>query len=262
MFAGLTPHPVTRYSPQGVLSADDVLAVEVPIALEFNGISHAVMLASPQDLQVFALGFALTEGIISDAAGFYGVEIVPSALGITLQCDIAPRDFVQLKQRRRVLMGRSGCGLCGLDSLAQLAPALSPLAPAAALSATAILHAVRALPAHQPLNQVSGALHAAAWCAVSGEILQVCEDIGRHNALDKLVGKQCRAGFADGFLLMSSRASVELVQKAARVGIPHLVALSAPTSLAVQTAEQVGMTLVGFARDAQFVLYTSATDII
>lgn len=236
--------------------------METPIALEFNGIAHAVMLATPLELEAFALGFALTEGIIQQPGQFYGAEVVSGAQGLTLRCEIATSAFAALKERRRVLMGRSGCGLCGLDSLAQLTPPLPALPPAPPLAASAILRAVAALPAHQPLMQQTGALHAAAWCATDGEILLACEDVGRHNALDKLIGLRCREGFTDGFLLMSSRASVELVQKAARMGIPHLVALSAPTSLAVETAQQVGMTLVGFARAGQFVLYTPAAHIV
>jgi FdhD protein len=256
------PHSVTRWQGQQAMTAQDILAVETPIALEFNGISHAVMLATPQELAYFALGFALTEGIIDHADAFYGVEIVSSELGITVQCEIAARAFSQLKQRRRVLMGRSGCGLCGLDNLAQTIMPLSPLAHSQAISAAAIPCAVASLPQFQILNQLTGALHAAAWCDASGKIQDLCEDVGRHNALDKLIGKRVHLDFQAGFLLITSRASIEMVQKAARMGISHLVALSAPTALAVQTAQQIGMTLVAFARADHFVVYTHADKII
>ncbi len=238
------------------MAAQDQLAVETPIALEFNGIAHAVMLATPGDLLDFALGFALTESIIEHPDAFYSAEILPSAQGITLQCDIAVRAFVQLKQRRRAWMGRSGCGLCGLDSLAQVLPPLPILSAAAPISADAVYRAVQQLPLVQSLNQQTGALHAAAWCDSTGTILQLAEDVGRHNALDKLIGKRVRMGFENGFLLMSSRASIEIIQKAARVGISQLVALSAPTALAVQTAQQIGMILIAFARCDHFVVYT------
>jgi FdhD protein len=256
------PYSVTRWQQQRFTQTQDILAVETPIALEFNGISHAVMLATPCDLTAFALGFALTEGIIEHIDAFYGAEIVESILGITVQCNIAARAFAQLKQRRRMLMGRSGCGLCGLDSLTQVIMPISPLPTSSAITATAILQSLKNIAQFQVLNQLTGAFHAAAWCNNTGEIEQICEDVGRHNALDKLIGKHIRSGFQHGFLLMTSRASLEIVQKAARVGITHLVALSAPTALAVQTAQQVGMTLIAFARDDHFVAYTHADKII
>lgn len=249
-------YPITRWHGQHAMITQDSLAVECPVALEFNGISHAVMLATPCELECFALGFALTEGIIDRVDAFYGAKVVQSELGVTVQSDIAPRAFWALKQRRRMLMGRSGCGLCGVDSLSQLAMPLSVLSNTMTMTAAAILYALKNIAQFQRLNQLTGALHAAAWCNAAGEIQQISEDVGRHNALDKMIGQHVRSGFDGGFLLMTSRASVEIVQKAARVGIACLVAVSAPTSLAVQTAQQVGMTLVAFARDDHFVVYT------
>ncbi|MES2739794.1 MAG: formate dehydrogenase accessory sulfurtransferase FdhD [Pseudomonadota bacterium] len=237
--------------------AEDELADEVPVALEYNGISHAVMLATPADLEAFALGFSLSEGIIGAAADCYGIEIAPRENGIAVQLRIGNEAFLRLKQRRRNLAGRTGCGLCGAESLDQVLRAPPPLAPGRALSASAIRGALTGLSARQPLNRLTGGVHAAAWCAPDGELLAVFEDVGRHNALDKLIGAMARAGrdFRDGFVLMSSRASVELVQKSATVGITALVAISAPTALAVRTAQACGMTLVAFARGDDFVAY-------
>jgi len=235
----------------------DSLAVEMPVALEFNGVSHAVMLATPCDLESFALGFALSEGIVASRSEFLEAEVDESALGVTVHCRIAAGAFMRLKQRRRNLSGRTGCGLCGLESLAQVMREL-PAVPGGQPFAIAALHrALQQLAALQPLNRLTGATHAAAWSTPDGMLQQVCEDAGRHNALDKLIGKlaQRQADFAGGFLLITSRASVEMVQKAATVGIASLVAISAPTALAVTTAQMLNMTLLGFARGNEFVAY-------
>ncbi|GAB4118195.1 MAG: formate dehydrogenase accessory sulfurtransferase FdhD [Sideroxydans sp.] len=235
----------------------DSLAVEMPIALEFNGVSHAVMLATPCELESFALGFALSEGIVASRSEFLEAEVEQSALGITVHCRIAARAFQQLKQRRRNLSGRTGCGLCGLESLAQVMRELPALPSGKSFSIAALRHALQQLAALQPLNRLTGATHAAAWSTPDGVLQQVCEDVGRHNALDKLIGAmaQRQADFAHGFLLITSRASVEMVQKAATVGIASLVAISAPTALAVATAQALQMTLLGFARGDAFVAY-------
>jgi FdhD protein len=235
----------------------DRLAVEVPVALEFNDVSHAVMLATPCDLESFALGFALSEGIVASRAEFRGAQVEESELGITVHCEISGQAFLKLKQRRRNMTGRTGCGLCGVESLAQVIRVLPAVPAGSALAVPALRAALESLAALQPLNRLTGGMHAAAWSAPDGRLQQVCEDVGRHNALDKLIGTMAGRdqGFRHGFLLITSRASVEMVQKAATVGISSLVAISAPTALAVKTAETAGMTLIAFARGDQFVAY-------
>ncbi|MDL2355969.1 MAG: formate dehydrogenase accessory sulfurtransferase FdhD [Pseudomonadota bacterium] len=243
---------------------DDHLAEEVPVALEYNGVSHAVMMATPSDLEQFALGFSLSEGILGSAREFYGVEISHGAAGITAHIDIAAAAFARLKERRRSMTGRTGCGLCGVDSLAQVLRPLPCMAPGRALSARAIRRALAGVKQMQPLNRVTGATHAALWCDSAGALHSGFEDVGRHNALDKLIGALAHSGaeLADGFALITSRASVEMVQKAATAGIAALVAMSAPTALAARTAQECGMTLVAFARGDDFVAYAHGINIV
>jgi FdhD protein len=245
------------------LQTDDDLIEEVPIAFEYNGISHAVMLASPQDLEEFALGFSLSEGICASAKDFYEIEVATTAAGITLQIKISSESFAKLKEQRRNLTGRTGCGLCGTESLDQVIRPLPPCSASQTLSAASVRRALSNLIGRQPLSQLTGAAHAAAWCTSNGELLAVFEDVGRHNALDKLIGAitKRRINLQDGFVLMTSRASVELVQKAATVGISALVAISAPTALAVRTAQSCGMTLLAFARGEEFVAYANSQNI-
>jgi FdhD protein len=235
----------------------DWLAEEQPVALVFNGLSHAVMMATPADLDDFALGFALTEGLIDQPAALYGCEVMPVEQGIELRLTVSSRCFETLKQRRRTLAGRTGCGLCGTDSLAQVQRALSPVPPTAVAPA-ALAAAQRGLRAWQALQQLTGATHAAAWCALDGAVLTVREDVGRHNALDKLIGAMLRGRVdaADGFICITSRASFEMVQKAAMAGVGLLAAVSAPTALAVDTARGCGLALAGFVRGDDFVAYT------
>jgi FdhD protein len=255
--------PSSPSSPTGDLQAEDELAEEVPVALEYNGVAHAVMLATPGDLEEFALGFSLSEGILASPAEFYGVEIEHGAPGITARIDIAAGAFMRLKERRRALAGRTGCGLCGVDSLAQVIRPLPCLAPTRALSGAAIRRALAQVRQEQPLNRLTGATHAALWCGRDGVPRAAFEDVGRHNALDKLIGGLHAAGadLSDGFCLITSRASVEMVQKAATVGIAAMVAISAPTALAVRTALECGMTLVAFARGDNFVAYAHGVNI-
>jgi FdhD protein len=254
---------VTRTGGCQLRSTQDELAEEVPVALEYNGVSHAVMLATPADLEEFALGFSLSEGIVASPAECYGVEIEHAAAGITAHIDLAAGAFMRLKERRRSLAGRTGCGLCGVDSLAQVVRPLPWLAPTRALSGPAIRRALVDARAQQPLNRITGATHAAIWCGRDGRPRAAFEDVGRHNALDKLIGGLHLAGadLADGFCLITSRASVEMVQKAATVGIAAMVAISAPTALAVRTALGCGLTLVAFARGDDFVAYAHGANI-
>lgn len=245
----------------------DALTEEVPVALEFNGLSHAVMLATPADLEDFALGFSLSEGLIDSPAALYGCEVDPGPAGITVRLEVSSRSFEALKQRRRSLAGRTGCGLCGTEQLDQVLRPIAPVpsvAEAGPIRAGAITQAMRQLRERQPLCAATGAVHAAAWCTTDGALTLVREDVGRHNALDKLVGALVRAGVdaRSGFVAVSSRASVEMVQKAAQAGVPLLAAVSAPTVLAVDTAERVGQTLVGLVRGDDLVVYSRSERVL
>jgi FdhD protein len=243
---------------------EDWLTEEVPIALEFNGVSHAVMLATPADLDDFALGFGLAEGIFESAADLYGCEIEPSTHGITVQMEVSSRCFAALKARRRTLAGRTGCGVCGTESLDQVLRPVPVVTTAARVDAEAIAFAMREMRERQQLCAITGAVHAAAWCDLDGHVHWLREDVGRHNALDKLIGALARAGVdaAAGFIAVSSRASVEMVQKAAVAGVPLLAAVSAPTLLAVETAHGAGMGLVGLVRGDDLVIYAHAERVL
>jgi FdhD protein len=244
-----------------VAEAQDWVADEVPVALIFNGISHAVMLATPLDLEDFALGFGLTEGLLANAGELYGVDVLPDPAGMRIEMEVSSACFARLKDRRRSMAGRTGCGLCGTESLEQVEPPLAALAPCdTPLSPPAIAAALQAMTSHQALQQRTGATHAAAWCSLDGAITLVREDVGRHNALDKLVGAMVEAGVdpRGGFCCITSRASVEMVRKAVATGITALIAVSAPTARAVATARRAGLALAGFARRDDLVLYADA----
>jgi len=263
-FECVSSEAISRWRDRHWALERDHLAVEIPVALEFNDISHAVMLATPCDLESLALGFALSEGIIDNTAEFRGAVAEESSLGITVHCEISGHAFLKLKQRRRNMTGRTGCGLCGVESLEQVFRPLSVVPAGVRVPVEAMRTALKSLATLQPLNRLTGGMHAAAWSAPDGRLQQVCEDVGRHNALDKLIGMMAERGlsFQDGFLLITSRASVEMVQKAATVGITSLIAISAPTALAVSTAKTAGMTLVAFARGEEFVAYAHGDRII
>jgi FdhD protein len=249
---------VLRMRAGALAEVDDVLVDEVPIALVYNGISHAVMMATPADLEEFALGFSLSEGLIGDAGQCYGIDVERGAGGIAVHLEIASGAFMALKARRRSLAGRTGCGLCGVDSLDQVCRTLPALPPAQGFTAAGVRRALAAIGDHQPLTHRTGAAHAAAWCGMDGALHIVREDVGRHNALDKVIGAmaRCRVRPADGFLLITSRVSFEMAQKAAVAGVAALVGMSAPTLAAVDLADQAGMTLLAFARGNDFVCYT------
>ncbi|MES2580698.1 MAG: formate dehydrogenase accessory sulfurtransferase FdhD [Pseudomonadota bacterium] len=250
---------VVRWRGAVLTDVTDKVAEEVPIALVYNGISHVVMLATPADLDDFALGFSLSEGIFRDKNDLYGVDIVAQPQGIELQMDVATECFVQLKQRRRNLTGRTGCGLCGAESLdkALRLPGQTINLATSKVPVKSIELAFKTMQIHQPLQQATGATHACAWVSAQGEIQLVREDVGRHNAMDKLIGALAKSPVqSDGFVLTSSRASVEMVQKVASAGISMLAAISAPTGLAIRLADAYGVTLIGFLRDNQFVIYT------
>jgi len=243
---------------------DDWVTEEVPVALEFNGVSHAVMLATPADLEDFALGFGLAEGIFASPADLHDCEVDHSPQGITVAMQVSARCFAALKERRRTLAGRTGCGVCGTESLDKVLRPVPVIEPATQIHSTAIARAMREMREHQVLCQATGAVHAAAWCSIAGAVLLAREDVGRHNALDKLIGALAKSTLRrePGFIAVTSRASVEMVQKAAVAGAPLLAAVSAPTSLAVETADAVQMALVGLARQGNLVVYSHAERIV
>ena len=257
MPAGVVRLEVTDCQNQQRLARQDFVAQEVPVALVFNGISHAVMMATPADLEDFALGFSLTEGLIDSPQELYSVDAREVAEGIELHLQVSSACEWRLKERRRTLAGRTGCGLCGTDSLSQVRRVLKPV-QSVAFNEQAILNAGLAMQSRQTLQQLTGATHAAAWVNPSGVILRVREDIGRHNALDKLIGDLIRNQVEPhtGFLCISSRASFEMVQKTVVLGAGLLAAVSAPTALAVALAQEHNLALAGFVRDNHLVAYS------
>jgi formate dehydrogenase accessory protein FdhD len=226
----------------------DTVIEEVPVALVYNGIAHAVMLASPGDLEDFGVGFSLSEGIVESARDIRDIVLDASPGGLEIRLEIASARLHALKARRRALAGRTGCGLCGVESLSQALAPVRPVAAGGRLDGGALDAAFGELAALQRLHRATGACHAAGFATWSGSVRQVREDVGRHNALDKLIGAMARCGIdpRSGFALVTSRASYEMVHKTAAAGIRVLAALSAPTGLAVRTAQQAGVTLIGF----------------
>jgi FdhD protein len=239
-------------------SVTDTLADETPVAMAYNLAPHAVMMATPADLEDFAVGFSLTEGIVQQASDITRVAVVRHARGVELQMEIPAVLAAEAGARGRRLPGRTGCGICGAGSIDEVLRELPSVAGDSEIDAAAVTRAMRALAMRQPLNAATGAVHAAAWARRDGALAYVREDVGRHNALDKLVGALIRAGVSaqDGFVVITSRGSFELVQKAAMLGVPLLAAVSAPTALAVRVAHSVGLTLAGFARDDRLTAYT------
>ncbi|MDP5240914.1 formate dehydrogenase accessory sulfurtransferase FdhD [Uliginosibacterium sp. 31-16] len=250
--------PVQRHRDGRDERVQDLVAEEVPVALVFNGISHAVMMASPADLEEFATGFALSEGILAAPGEIRDLEILQHTDGIEIAMTIAEPAFLALKDHRRSLTGRTGCGVCGTESLSLLDLTPERVSPANfTVDHAAIRRILAELPAHQPLTQATGCAHAAAWCSPAGEIQRVFEDVGRHNALDKLLGWLAlrRIDHTDGFVFLTSRASYELVRKVARRNIATLATISAPTALAIRLAHDAGIRLLSFCRDKGFVEY-------
>jgi FdhD protein len=253
---GVTKRPALRLTAGAIQPVDPSVADEVPVALVYNGLSHVVMMASPRDLEALALGFSLSEGILGSADELLDLRLTRSAAGIEIDLRITQRRFAGLKDRRRNLAGRTGCGLCGVESLAEALRAVPEIRSDLVVSRKAIDRAVAGLAPLQPLNRAAGSLHAAAWADPSGAILALAEDIGRHNALDKLIGSLAAATRPSGFLVLTSRCSYELAAKAAMLNVPILVAISAPTGLALDLARQAGLTVVALARSDSVTVYT------
>ncbi|WP_035887037.1 formate dehydrogenase accessory sulfurtransferase FdhD [Franconibacter pulveris] len=234
----------------------DWLAEEVPVALVYNGISHVVMMASPKDLELFALGFSLSEGIIESSQEIYGMDVVKGCNGIEVQIELSSRRFMGLKERRRAMTGRTGCGVCGVEQLNEIGRPVSPLPFTQTFPLSLLDDALRQLNDFQPVGQLTGCTHAAAWINGDGAVPGGHEDIGRHVALDKLLGRRAREGWREGAAMVSSRASYEMVQKSAMCGVEILFAVSAATTLAVDVAERCNLTLVGFAKPGRATIYT------
>ncbi|MGQ0620701.1 MAG: formate dehydrogenase accessory sulfurtransferase FdhD [Panacagrimonas sp.] len=240
-------------------AAPDRVAEEVPVALLYNGESHVVMMCTPADLEDFARGFSVTEDIVEQVSEIERVAVreLPQQNGYEIDVQIPSERAAQLAGRQRNLQGRTGCGLCGAQTLEAAIRPPRRVPAGANLSLAAIRRALEGLRKQQPLNAATGATHAAAWATPDGLIVATREDVGRHNALDKLVGHllTTRQDLSRGFLVITSRASYEMVAKAASVGMPVVVAISAPTAYAVRVAEEAGITLIGFARGDRQVIY-------
>lgn len=249
---------VERWQANQLTSQLDYVAEEAPVSLIYNGVPHVVMLATPTNLEDFALGFSITEGIIQSAAELISIHTYNRSNGIEVRLQIPESQFCKLSDKGRNLTGRTGCGLCGATTLQQAIRQVSPVQAELSVAATELIAALGAISQHQQVNHLTGAVHAAAWVVPGSGIQYVREDVGRHNALDKLIGLLLRIGKnpALGFVMITSRASYEVVQKAASVGIGLLAAISAPTGLAIRLAEEAGLTLVGFVRENQHVVYT------
>lgn len=239
-------------------ATSDFLAEEVPVALVYNGISHVVMMASPKDLELFAIGFSLSEGIIAHPQEIYGMDVVPACNGLEVQIELSSRRFMGLKERRRALAGRTGCGVCGVEQLNDIGKPIIPLPFTQTFNLAHLDRALEHLNDVQPIGQLSGCTHAAAWVLPSGSIAGGHEDVGRHVALDKLLGRRARENnvWQQGAALVSSRASYEMVQKSAMCGVEILFAVSAATTLAVEVAERCNLTLVGFCKPGRATIYT------
>ena len=248
---------VLRHSANLQHTETDYIAQEVPVALTYSGESHAVMMASPIDLHEFAIGFSLTERIIDQTGDIRSIDIRQATQGITINIQIKPKLIERLKGKRRQLSGRSGCGICGITDLAAALPKIDPLSKVALPTHRIVDQAVHILKKNQTLQQRCGAVHCAGLFNKSGELLALREDVGRHNALDKLIGSEIESLKADHFIVMSSRASHELVAKVAISGIGTLVTISAATSLAIDLARETNVNLVGFVRNERQIVYTS-----
>jgi FdhD protein len=258
------PVPRTLWRPGAIEDGVRELAQETAVALVHDATTTAVMMATPADLEDFGVGFSLTEGLIATADEITALSVVPQDLGVEVRMWLRQPASAALAARRRRLAGPTGCGLCGIDSLSEAARVLPQVPVGLTTSPRAIRAALQALPPAQRLGMATRATHAAAWWTEHQGLVSLREDVGRHNALDKLVGALARAPTSadDGLLLLTSRVSVEMVQKAVALGAQVIVAISAPTALAVQMAKAAGLTLIAVARDDSFEVFCGAERII
>jgi FdhD protein len=249
--------PAVRVEQDSATSVTEQVAEEAPVALVYNGVPHVVVMATPANLDDLALGFSLSEGVIASAAELGGVEIVPEKSGYTVYLSVPAERVAAIEQRRRSMTARTGCGLCGAETIEQAMRDVPRVAFVETIDRKSVTKAMRQLPGMQTMNAATGAVHAAGWATTSGQLELVREDVGRHNALDKLIGALVarNADRVHGFAVITSRASYEMVQKAAMAGIGLLAAVSAPTGLAVRVAKDAGLTLAGFTRGDRCVVY-------
>jgi FdhD protein len=256
--AGFADVPVRRWREGAWEETQDLVAEEVPVALTFNSIPHVVMLATPLDLVDMGYGFTFTEALVNAPGEIRGADLRSDGNGTEVAMSVPQERLSAMLDRRRNIMGRTGCGVCGAETIEDAIRRPAPVAAGGSIRHAALREALAALRGGQALNARTGSFHAAAWVGWDGAVRLVREDVGRHNALDKVIGALLRAGTdrGEGFLLVTSRASYEMVQKAATAGVRMLVAVSAPTALAIRLASETGLTLVGFARENQQVVYT------
>jgi FdhD protein len=245
---------------QGLADGKRIVPEETAVSFSYNGGSYAVMMATPQNLEDFAVGFSITEGVVSAPPQIKQLEIVEHGAGIELRMWLSEPRARALSDRRRYLAGPTGCGLCGIDSLDEAVRTPKRVRDGQTFAASDIMRALELLPPRQELNRQTRAVHAAAFWHPDGGLIAVREDVGRHNAVDKLAGALLseRVSVSDGMVLLTSRVSVEMVQKSAAIGAPIIVAVSAPTALAIRTAEAAGITLVAIARGDGFEVFANA----
>ncbi|GGA14958.1 formate dehydrogenase accessory sulfurtransferase FdhD [Dyella caseinilytica] len=257
---GYVTRRVDRYRRGEHEQVSDAITEEVPVAMVYNDVPFAVMMVTPLDLEDFALGFSLSEGLVGTQAELKSIEVRPRLEGVELAMQVVSGTIEQRAGSggERLLPGRSGCGLCGARMLEDAVRHPAAVGEGRRIESAALERALDALRAAQPVNAATGSVHAAAWCCIDGGIAMVREDVGRHNALDKLIGAMVKANVdpEQGFLVVTSRASYEMVTKAASAGITFMAAISAPTALAIHLAESTHLTLVGFARPGHYVVYT------
>lgn len=249
---------IERWVGGATTRTTDLVAEESPVALVYHGVPHVVMLATPADLEDFAVGFTLSEGLVQRPDEIRGVEVVQGAEAMDVKVTVAWERFAELLNRRRNLTGRTGCGLCGAETAEDAIREPAAVGAGPTVTAQQLHEAIEQLGSLQPINAKTGSVHGAAWVVPGKGIQLVREDVGRHNALDKAIGALVRQGadLSSGYMLITSRASYEMVLKSATVGISFLCALSAPTAFAVRLAQKTGLTLVAFARRDKHVVYT------
>jgi FdhD protein len=250
--------PVRRWRDGEWQTLDDNVAAEVPVALTYNSIPHVVMMATPRDLEDLGVGFTVSESLVAHYGEVRAVELDASSGDFEVRVSVDGARLGEMLERRRHLTGRTGCGVCGAETVEDAIRRPPPVPAGGGTTREALVGALRRLRDLQPFGALAGSLHAAAWVDWQGDVQIVREDVGRHNALDKLIGAKLRAGddLGDGYVMVTSRASYEMVQKTATLGIRMLVAVSAPTALGVRLAQDCGVTLVGFAREQQQVVYS------
>ncbi len=243
-------YSLVRHTPDSDASGERCIATETPISISYNGVAYAVMMATPADLEDYAYGFSLAEGLIESPTDISDISYHSIEQGLLLNIDLLPHRHAFVLERVRRLVGQSGCGICGLESLGQALRPLQPIQTCLKINTAAIFESLASLAYHQSLNTLTGAVHAAALCQIDGTIQTVREDVGRHNALDKLIGHSLReqTSLADGYILTTSRCSYEIVEKTVQARCPVLVTVSLPTTLAIERAKAASLTLVVLAR--------------